>query len=98
MAACVEQRGVDVVDQVFEQELIAPLACGSLMVPACIGSIAGSAEPSIRDAEVLGIDWSLLFAPASGDGGCLDQQPLFSSDSSVWQAKDQITVDNSAMA
>ena len=54
VAAGVEKRGVDVVVQVFEQELIAPLACGSLMVPACIGSIAGSAVASTQDAEVVG--------------------------------------------
>ena len=54
VAAGVEQRGFDVVVQVFEQELIAPFACGSLMVPACISSIAASAVPSTRDAEVVG--------------------------------------------
>ena len=40
----VERCGFDVVVQGFEFALIALLACGSLVVPACIGSITGSAE------------------------------------------------------
>jgi len=44
VAVDVEQCGFDVVVQVFEFALIALFACGSLVVPACIGSITGSAE------------------------------------------------------
>ena len=44
VAVDVERCGFDVVVQVFEFALIALLACGSLVVPACIGSITESAE------------------------------------------------------
>ena len=44
VAVDVERCGFDVVVQVFEFALIALLACGSLVVPACIGSITGFAE------------------------------------------------------
>ena len=44
VAVDVERCGFDVVVQVFEFALIALFACGSLVVPACIGSITGSAE------------------------------------------------------